>query len=103
MISGLPKRLHMSRINSELSRKQVAELIGVSESTIGLYESGNRNPSLSSIVKLASIYKVTTDYLLGCDTNEVNQLSLVGLSSDEIKALTLTAKCFRQQNKRDTV
>ena len=47
MIQGLAKRLQIARINKELSRKQTAERIGVSESLIGLYESGSRQPSLS--------------------------------------------------------
>ena len=36
MIQGLAKRLQIARINKELSRKQTAERIGVSESLIGL-------------------------------------------------------------------
>lgn len=95
MVSGLSKRLHMSRINSELSKKQVAEIIGVSESAIGLYESGNRQPSLVSLVKLASLYKVSTDYLLGCEPMDPDVISLKGLSPDQRKVLTLASKCFR--------
>lgn len=98
MIKDLNKRLQISRINSNLSRKQVAELINVSESLIGLYESGNRQPSLPALIKLASLYKVTTDYLLGCETIDKNNLSLNGLTEKQIEALTLTAKCFRKQN-----
>ena len=56
MIQGLAKRLQIARINKELSRKQTAELIDVSESLIGLYESGSRQPSLSVLMKLASLY-----------------------------------------------
>jgi len=97
MVNGLNKRLHVSRINSDLSRKQVSELVGISESTIGLYESGNRQPSLEVLIKLASLYKVTTDYLLGCETNDIKSLSLVGFDSEQIKALTLTANCFRNK------
>lgn len=97
MINGLEKRLQMARINSNLSRKQVAELLNVSESLIGLYESGNRQPSLTSLIKLASAYKVTTDYLLGCESQDKNSLSLTGLTDKQIQALTLTLQCFRNQ------
>lgn len=54
MIQGLDKRLQISRINCNLTRKQVAELVGVSESIIGLYETASRQPSLSTLVKLAT-------------------------------------------------
>ena len=96
MINGLSKRLHMSRINSELSRKQVSEIVGISESTLGLYESGNRQPSLSVLIKLANTYKVTTDYLLGCESVNTDSISLIGLNQNQIKAINLTIKCFRE-------
>lgn len=99
MIRGLDKRLQIARINSNLSRKQVAELINVSESLIGLYENGSRQPSLSSLVKLASIYKVSTDYLLGCEISDKNQISVSGLTDKQINALNMTIQCFRNRDK----
>lgn len=98
MIQGLDKRLQISRINCNLTRKQVAELVGVSESLIGLYESASRQPSLSTLVKLATQYHVTTDYLLGFESVNQDTLSLTGLTSKQIQALTLTAQCFRDRN-----
>lgn len=97
MIQGLAKRLQIARINKELSRKQTAERIGVSESLIGLYESGSRQPSLSVLMKFASLYGVSTDYLLGCDTTEKNVISLEGLTDRQIQAVMLTVQCFKGQ------
>lgn len=97
MINGLNKRLQMSRINCNLSRKQVAELLNVSESLIGLYENASRQPSLDALMKLASIYKVSTDYLLGFEATGQDHLSLSGLTDSQKQALKLTAKCFRNQ------
>lgn len=97
MIQDLNKRLKASRENCKLSRKQVAELVGVSESLIGLYESAARQPSLAVLIKLASLFHVTTDYLLGCETLDNKNLSLSGMSEHQIQALTMTAKCFRNQ------
>lgn len=98
MINDLGKRLKVARINSNLSRKQVAERLDVSESIIGLYETEVRQPSLPILIKLASLYNVTTDYLLGCESNNSCTLSLTGLTHQQIEALNLTAKCFRNQN-----
>ncbi len=97
MINGLNKRLQMSRINCNLSREQVAELLNVSESLIGLYENASRQPSLDALMKLASIYKVSTDYLLGFEATGQDHLSLSGLTDSQKQALKLTAKCFRNQ------
>lgn len=98
MINGLGKRLKVARINSNMSRKQVAKRLGISESIIGLYETESRQPSLHVLVKLSSLYKVTTDYLLGCEPSDSRALSLTGMTPQQIEALSLTAKCFRSQN-----
>lgn len=98
MIDGLAKKLVVARVNAGLNRKQVAERLGVSESLIGLYENANRQPSLENLMKLSTIYKVSADYLLGCEQPETNTLSLYGLNDKQVEALILTAKCFRGQN-----
>lgn len=95
MLENLGDKLKTLRVNQNLSRKQVAERVGVSLSMIGLYETGERQPSLTAIVKLASLYKVSADYLLGCEIQSKDSLSLAGLDEKQIKALKLTADCFR--------
>ncbi len=95
MISGLPERLKSLRKVKNLSRKQVAERIGVTEALIGFYESGARQPSLYALIKLSSLYNVSTDYLLGCKPPEFPLISLNGLSEEQLKALEMTIKCFR--------
>lgn len=97
MITGLAKRLQMSRINCELSRKQVAEIIDVSESTIGLYESGNRQPSLSILMKLAKTYNVTSDYLLDIEINNNDSISLAGLTFEEKQAVQQLIKTLKHE------
>lgn len=96
MFDNLGYKLKTLRIGQQLSRKQVADLVGVSVSTIGLYESGERLPSLSILIKLATLYKSSVDYLLDIDINSKDSLSLDGLTDNQIKALELTAECFRK-------
>lgn len=100
MFENLGNKLKMARLNNKLSRKQAAELTGVSVGTIGMYETGERLPSLPVIVKLATQYRVSVDYLLDCDTAKSNDtLSLDGLTADQIRVLKLTADCFRNPNR----
>ena len=96
MLKNLGYKLKTLRVRNQLSRKQVAELVGVSVSTIGLYESNERLPSLPVLVKLACQYKTSVDYLLNIDTSDKN--SLDGLTDKQIKALKMTAECFRNSN-----
>lgn len=94
MFENLGTKLKAARINRNLSRKQISELTGVSVSVIGLYENGIRLPSLTILVKLATHYKVSIDYLLDLNTNPNNSLSLDGLSPKQIKTLKMVYDCF---------
>lgn len=94
MLQNLGDKLKSARVNNNLSRSQVAELIGVSVSMIGHYETGERVPSVEILLKLASRYKVSIDYLLGNTTNN-NSLSLDGLSYKQIQAVKQIIDCFR--------
>lgn len=95
MIKDLGNKLKTCRIKNQYSRKQVAELLGISVSMVGLYESDERLPSLQILIKLANLYKVPTDYLLSVNIDNKESLSLAGLTDSQIRALKLTIECFR--------
>lgn len=59
-------RIKQLRLNLGLSQKEFGEKIGYSESTISMYESGNREPKKAEdYVKIADFFDVSLDYLLG--------------------------------------
>lgn len=99
MLEHLGTKLKTARINMNFSRKQISDLVGVSVSAIGLYESGERLPSLLTLIKLATQYKVSVDYLIDCENIPKNTLSLEGLNEQQVQALKLTAECFHHLNK----
>lgn len=96
MIPHLSSKLKELRKSRNLTRSQVAKRIGVSESTIGMYESGSRQPTLENLRKLAHLYKTTTDYLLDCEPNDSETLSLFGLHEEEKKIIKSIADYFRK-------
>lgn len=98
MIKDLGSKLKDLRIKNQYSRKQIAERFDISVSMVGLYESGERHPSLSMLVKLATLYKVSTDYLLGVSANNRETISLEGLTDKQIKAVKLMIACFRDNH-----
>ncbi len=67
MVEGLDVRLRLLRYQRKLTQKQVAERTGIDNSTLSGYETGNVTPSLENVVKLAQVYKTSSDYLLGID------------------------------------
>lgn len=48
-----------------LSQRDLAKLLGVSSSTIGMWESGKREPNFETLLKIAGFFDVTTDYMMG--------------------------------------
>ena len=61
------KILKELRLEKNLSRQQLADLIFVSPRTISYWELGQRECNLEQLVKLSKIFCVTTDYLLGLE------------------------------------
>ncbi len=59
------ENLKFAREKQGLSQKEVAESIGVAKSTYSLYESGNREPNVKTIKKIADILNTSADKLLG--------------------------------------
>lgn len=60
----LGSRIAVMRQRAGLSQAALAEKIHVSSSTIGMYEQGRREPSMSILALIARELHVTTDYLL---------------------------------------
>lgn len=50
-----------------LNQKELAKKIGVSRSALSLYEIDRTEPDLETVKKIASLFGVTTDYLLGAE------------------------------------
>ncbi|MBQ6815427.1 MAG: helix-turn-helix transcriptional regulator [Lachnospiraceae bacterium] len=88
MVNGLGYRLQEQRQLSKLSQKEVASAIGISPSVISNYESGERTPSVEILMALASLYRCSTDYLLGLDkSNCASYIDTSNLSASQHKLL----------------
>lgn len=55
------------RINKGLTQKQVGEIVGVKERVISSYERNVGSPSVKTIKRLAFLFGVSVDYLLGIE------------------------------------
>lgn len=61
----LAARLLELRKRQKMSRKIVADKIGIAERTYQRYQNTEREPTASVLVALADLYGVTVDYLVG--------------------------------------
>ncbi|MBQ8135602.1 MAG: helix-turn-helix transcriptional regulator [Clostridia bacterium] len=91
---NMGEKLKALRLENKLTQKQVAERIGVAVSAVSSYESGTRYPTYESFIKLARIYHVSADYLLGM--TESRTIDISGLNDDEIAVLSQLAEMLRK-------
>ena len=75
VIEILAKRLKELRIENNYSQYEIAELMGIAQVTYSHYELGRRSVSIQNLVKIAQIYDVSTDYLLGLSDVKIVQNS----------------------------
>ncbi|MDE6969086.1 MAG: helix-turn-helix domain-containing protein [Eubacterium sp.] len=84
------------RKRAGLTQEQLGEQIGKSKSVVSFYELRERSPSPAILVKLASVFHVSTDYLLGVDPSR--RLDVSELSEEDITVITLMIDLLRKKN-----
>lgn len=60
----LGPRIAALRKSAGLSQAQLAKKLQISPSAVGMYEQGRREPSVDTLVALAEVFQITTDFLL---------------------------------------
>lgn len=66
----LGDRLKNLRKGMDLTQQELANKLGISTSTIGMYEQGRREPDGNTLTKLSNIFNVSIDYLIRTDEDE---------------------------------
>lgn len=66
----VPQRIRLLREHHSLSQETVSDLLSVSRPAYAFYEKGKYNMRLVDLVRLARLYGVTTDYLLGINEEQ---------------------------------
>lgn len=78
-------RIALLRKTAGLSQKELAKMLKISHSTIGMYEQGRREPSLEVLISLSCIFGVSLDFLvLGKATNELEIQALGDVTRDRL-------------------
>lgn len=98
MVIELGDRLKALRLENHLRQDQVACLVGVERSSVSLWENDMRQPSYSTLIRLANLYGVTTDYLLGRRNDR--QLDLSGLTTAEATMINQLVASMTDKNRK---
>ena len=95
MLAFFSVHLKQLREAKKLTQTQVANYVGVSRSVISAYENDMRYPSYEILIRLSTLFGVSTDYLLGIEDRrylDISELSdqeaalLYGLLSADSQA-----------------
>ena len=73
------KIISQLRTKEGLTQREFADILGVSNGAIGMWETGKRQPDLDMVLKIAEYFHVSADCLLG--TNAENSTEIYGVAS----------------------
>ena len=75
----LGQNLKAIRIKHKYKQEEIATKLGVTKQTISNWEKGKRTPDINHLIKLANIYQVTLDSLIGIDkrTEDIELLNII--------------------------
>ena len=82
------KKLRLLREANNLTQKQMANILSVTQKSISTYENGLTEPDISTMIKIADFFDVSLDYLLDRRTTKTETTKItVDISADELSAL----------------
>ena len=90
------ERLKKLRLRENLTQQQLADRLGVTKSVVSYYELQERYPSPEILIKLASVFHVSTDYILGLSQSE--SIKLTGLDEEDIKLVKQLVAHLQKRN-----
>lgn len=93
-------RIKSLREEKGIKQDELAKILLISPSAVGMYERDEREPNDEITLKLANFFDVTTDYLLGkTDIRYTGEIiddtlneSMIGMSKKDYEKLTETQK-----------
>lgn len=63
------ERIRSLREDSDMTQTDIAKMFNVGQKTVSNWESGRNEPPYDILIKYASFFNVTTDYILGLADN----------------------------------
>ena len=87
-------KLKQLRELNHMTQRQTAEAIGCTQGNYSRYETGEREPSIELLVKMAAAFGVSVDYLIG--NSDVDDMILSTYERDLILAARAADSRARQ-------
>lgn len=88
-------RIKMLRDKHNMTQSELAKRLEITRASVNAWEMGVSCPTVQYVIAMADLFNVSTDYLLGLETNIF--IDVNGLSEKEIGMLSELAEYFRSQ------
>lgn len=92
------EKLKTLRTEAGMTQTELARRLSITKSVVSYYELQERTPSPDVLIRLADIFHVTTDYLLGIDHKKMIDVS--DLSDEDMHFLLITIETLRKKNNK---
>ncbi len=88
------------RKNAKMTQQELADVLWISKSTVSCYEQNSRAPTSEMLIKIANVFNVSIDYLLGRE--ERPQIFVTtDLNDEDVEFLNTTINFLRGKNHDD--
>lgn len=91
------------RTERHMTQAEFAQRLGVTKSAVSSYENGSRLPSYDILLKIARIFRVSTDVLLGNSDNTSITLDVTKLTGQQVLLLSKLIEDLESGNIAQTV
>lgn len=94
-IPEIGQKIKQLRTQRGISQVALAKTLGVSKSVISSYENELHMPPYDVLIRIALLFGVSTDYLLGAPSYQA--INVDGLSRTQIEAIALIVNELREK------
>lgn len=91
-MNSFGERLRKLRNLKKLNQEELASILNISKSAVGMYERNEREPSFEIVERISKLFEVSLDYLLtGNESNKNSEkgnlyfFDMEGLTEEEIE------------------
>ena len=95
----IAERIRTLREKNDLTQSALAKKLNITRSSVNAWEMGISVPSTFYLVELASIFNVSTDFLLGIE--KTTTVSVTGLLDEDIQLVYEVINHLRKKNETD--
>lgn len=92
--------LKQLRMQADMTQKQLAEKLDITKSVVSYYETSDRAPSAEMLVKIANVFHVTTDLLLGL-RDAGKTINTDGLLEEDVDLMNSVIAALQKKNRNE--